>query len=144
VARGVCEIKDGYLVSVDELTAIGKKDGRIFNTGPDGSVRDLLPQTPVSMNFWGFPPSVLPQFKTYFDNFLETFAADVKGQIKNECFIPRAADHFIKQGIIKIKALDANSDWFGVTYKEDKEAAVKKIDELTAGGAYPASLWENL
>jgi hypothetical protein len=142
VARGVCGIENSYLVSVDELTAIEKKDGRIFNTAPDGAIRNLAPDTPVSMNFWGFPPSLLPDFKKYFDDFLKTFAADVKGQIKSECFIPKAVDHFIKNGSTKVKVLSANSNWFGVTYKEDREAASKKIDELTAGGVYPAPLWE--
>jgi choline kinase len=144
VARGVCGVENGYLVSVDELTAIEKKDGRIFNTAPDGSIRNLTPDTPVSMNFWGFPPSLLPEFKKYFDDYLKTFAADVKGQIKSECFIPKAVDHFIKNGSTKVKVLSANSNWFGVTYKEDREAASKKIDELTASGVYPAPLWEKL
>ena len=141
VARGVCEIKDGYLLSVDELAAIQKKDGQIFNTAPDGSIRNLLPETPVSMNFWGFPPDIIPEFKKYFDDFLKTFAANVQGEIKNECFIPKAVDHFIKQGSTKVKVLEANSNWFGVTYKEDREAAIKKIEELTSAGVYPASLW---
>ncbi len=56
VSRGVCSVKDGYLTGVDELTAIEKKDGRIFNTAADGETRELAPETPVSMNFWGFPP----------------------------------------------------------------------------------------
>ncbi|MCL1958297.1 MAG: hypothetical protein FWF68_01715, partial [Spirochaetes bacterium] len=77
-----------------------------------------------------------------FDDFLKTFAANVEKQIKNECFIPKAVDHFIKQEIAKVKVLSANSDWFGVTYKEDREAAIKKIDELTSAGVYPAPLWE--
>ncbi|GHV94266.1 nucleotidyltransferase [Spirochaetia bacterium] len=141
VTRGVCEIKSDYLVSVDELTAIEKKDGRIFNTNPDGSIRELAADTPVSMNFWGFPENILPEFKKYFDDFLKTFAADMAGQIKSECFIPRAADTFIKKNIIKIKSLRANSDWFGVTYKEDREAAIRKIESLTASGVYPPSLW---
>jgi hypothetical protein len=141
VARGVCEIKDGCLTSVDELLSIEKKEGRIFNTNPDGSTRPLAPDTPVSMNFWGFPESILPAFKTYFEDFLKTFAADIPGQIKSECFIPRAADLFIKKNIIRIKALKADSDWFGVTYKEDRAAAIKKIEGLTAAGVYPASLW---
>ena len=144
VARGVCGVENGYLVSVDELTAIEKKDGRIFNTAPDGAIRNLAPDTPVSMNFWGFPPSLLPEFKKYFDDYLKTFAADAKGQIKSECFIPKAVDHFIKNGSTKVKVLSANSNWFGVTYKEDREAAIKKIDELTANGVYPAPLWEKL
>jgi dTDP-glucose pyrophosphorylase len=141
VARGVCEVKDGYLAGVDELTAIEKKGGRIFNTASDGSVRELGPDTPVSMNFWGFSPNILIEFKKYFDDFLADFTADVEGKIKSECFIPKAVDYFIKQGIIKVKVLSADSDWFGVTYREDREAAIKKIDELTASGVYPASLW---
>ena len=141
VSRGVCQIKEDYLVSVDELVAIEKKDGRIFNTNPDGSIRELSPDTPVSMNFWGFPPGITHEFKKYFDDFLQTFAADIPAQIKSECYIPKAADYFIKQGIIKIKALNADSEWFGVTYKEDREAAIKKIENLTAKGVYPASLW---
>jgi len=141
VARGLCEIKDGYLVTVEELTAIGEKDGVIVNTNPDGSIRRLAPDSPVSMNFWGFPPSILPEFKKYFDEFLKTFASDIPANIKSECFIPKAADHFIKQGTAKIKVLRADSDWFGVTYREDREAAVKKLDELTKAGVYPEALW---
>jgi hypothetical protein len=141
VTRGLCEIKDGYLVTVEELLAIGEKDGVIVNTNPDGSVRRLAPDSPVSMNFWGFPPGILPEFKKYFEEFLKTFAADIPSQIKSECFIPKAADHFIKQGIAKIKVLKADSDWFGVTYREDREAAVKKLTELTRAGVYPEALW---
>ncbi|MDR1836189.1 MAG: hypothetical protein LBQ89_00860 [Treponema sp.] len=144
VARGVCEISGDFLTGVDELTAIEKKDGRIFNTAPDGSVRELPADTPVSMNFWGFSPCLLPEFKKYFDNFLETFASDVKGQIKNECFIPKAVDYFIKNEIAKVRVLSANSGWFGITYKEDRGAAVKKIDELSAAGVYPSPLWGNM
>jgi len=141
VARGVCAVENGYLSSVDELTAIEKKDGRIFNTAADGSIRELTGDTPVSMNFWGFSPDILPIFKKYLDDYLKSFAEDPKGQIKSECFIPKAVDIFIKQGITKVKVLPANSDWFGVTYKEDREAAIKKIDELTSKGVYPSKLW---
>lgn len=141
VTRGVCAVEGGFLTSVDELTAIEKKDGRIFNTASDNSVRALLPETPVSMNFWGFLPDILPEFQKYFDDFLITFASNPEKEIKSECFIPKAVDHFIKQKAFKVKVLSANSDWFGVTYREDREAAIKKIDKLTAAGAYPASLW---
>jgi choline kinase len=142
VARGVCAIKDDFLVSVEEHTAIERKDGRIINTNPDGSIRELAADSPVSMNFWGFPQTILPEFKKYFDEFLTVFAADISGNIKSECYIPHAADQLIKQGIIKIKALRANSDWFGVTYREDREAAIKKLADLTAAGVYPPSLWQ--
>jgi choline kinase len=143
VARGVCKIEEGFLAGVDELTAIEKKDGRIFNTASDGAIRDLRGDTPVSMNFWGFSPDILPELKKYFDDFLKTFAADTENQIKNECFIPKAVDYFIRQGIIKVKVLTANSDWFGVTYKEDREAAIEKIKKLISLNVYPELLWKN-
>jgi hypothetical protein len=141
VARGVCEIKDDYLLSVDELTAIEEKDGQIFNTNPDGSIRHLAPDSPVSMNFWGFPSTILPEFKLSFDENLRSFSKDIPGQIKTESFLPKTVDHIIQHGIAKVKVLRADSDWFGVTYREDREAAVKKLDGLKKLGIYPETLW---
>ncbi|MDR1596779.1 MAG: hypothetical protein LBR99_03640 [Treponema sp.] len=137
VTRGVCEVTAGYLSSVDELKAIEKKDGRISNTGPDGKRQELAADTPVSMNFWGFPVSIFPKLQSYFDEFLKTANSDPK----SECYLPLAADRFIKNGLLKIRVLKANSEWFGVTYKEDREAAVNRIAELVSQGVYPASLW---
>ncbi|GHV37368.1 nucleotidyltransferase [Spirochaetia bacterium] len=142
VTRGVCEIKDGYLSSVNELLAIGKKDGRIINTNPDGSIRELAPDTPVSMNFWGFPPQILSRLTEYFNDFLKDFANRPGGELKAECYVPMAADWFIQKGYTRIKALEADSRWFGVTYKEDRDAAIACIAELTAAGKYPAALWK--
>jgi len=141
VARGVCEIKNGYMISVDELTAIERRNGEIVNTNPDGSTLKLADDCPVSMNFWGFPAGLLPEFRKYFDDFLAAFAADIPSNIKSECYIPRTADYFIRQGIAQVKALSADSDWFGVTYREDREVAVRKLAELTAAGVYPETLW---
>jgi len=137
VARGVCEVKDEYLVSIDELIAIEKKDGVIFNTGPDGSRQELKADTPVSMNFLGYPDSILPRFKQYFDEFI----AEHGKELKSECYLPKASDWFIKNGYLKMRSLTADAQWFGVTYKEDKEAAIKRLQELTAQGVYPAPLW---
>jgi hypothetical protein len=137
VARGICEVEDGFLLSVEELLSIKKEGGIIYDTKPDGTKRELAPDTPVSMNFWGFPETIMPEFQKYFDEFLGASYRD----IKSECYIPRAADHFIKQGIIRIRSLPANSEWFGVTYKDDKAAAIRRIAELTAQGVYPAKLW---
>ena len=141
VARGVCEIKDGYLVSVEELTAIERRGKHIINTDADGFVRELADDCPVSMNFWGFPPSILPLFKEYFDEFIQEFAGDIPGRIKKECYIPRAADYLIRQDVIKIKALQSDSQWFGVTYRKDREIAMNKLEALTLAGVYPDSLW---
>jgi hypothetical protein len=141
VTRGVCGVRDGCLSSVDELLSIEKKDGKIFDTNSDGSRRYLAADTPVSMNFWGFPESIVPHFRTYFDNFLAEFAADTAGRLKAECYLPRAADWFIREGIVRIRVLKADSQWFGVTYREDRDAAIEQIRVLTAEGVYPPVLW---
>ncbi|MCL2069386.1 MAG: hypothetical protein FWH19_00165 [Treponema sp.] len=137
VARGVCEVEAEYLVSIDELTAIEKKDGIIFNTNPDGSRRELKADAPVSMNFLGYPDSILPKFKQYFDDFIAAFGSE----LKSECYLPKASDWAIKNGCLKMRVLPAGTEWFGVTYKEDKEAAIKRLATLAAEGIYPEPLW---
>jgi hypothetical protein len=138
VTRGVCEIQDGLLRSVDELTAIAREgDGRIYNTAPDGTKQELAPDTPVSMNFWGFPAGVLPDFQRYFEDFLAASGT----QPKRECYLPLAADWLVKSKLLNIRSLQADSEWFGVTYKEDRDMAINRIGELAARKVYPASLW---
>jgi hypothetical protein len=138
VTRGVCEIQGDYLVSVDELTAIEKQGGIIFNTAAGGKRRELPPDTPVSMNFWGFPVSIFAPLERYFAEFLQE-----SGNIpKAECYLPMAADWFIKNRFLKIRVLRADSPWFGVTYREDREEAAARIGEFTARGIYPSSLWD--
>jgi hypothetical protein len=138
VTRGVCEIEKGLLRSVDELTAIAREaDGKIYNTAPDGAKRFLPDDTPVSMNFWGFPTGIFPALRRYFDAFL----AEKGKEPKSECYLPMAADSFIKNSILNIRVLEADSEWFGVTYKEDREQAVNRIGRLVEQGVYPPSLW---
>jgi hypothetical protein len=139
VARGVCGEKNGFLTSVDELLKIQKADdGVIYNTNGDGSKTPLDPDSPVSMNFWGYPESALPLFQQYFDDFLAAHG----GEEKSECYIPLATDHFIKTGKMAVRVLNADSEWFGVTYKEDRESATARIAMLTKAGVYPKCLWK--
>jgi NDP-sugar pyrophosphorylase family protein len=138
VTRGVCEEAGGFLTSVDELTAIAREaDGKIYNSGEGGAKRYLADDTPVSMNFWGFPASIFPDLRRYFDEFLAAKGAEPK----SECYLPMAADWFIKNKLLNIKVLACDSEWFGVTYKEDRELAVNRINQLAAEGVYPSALW---
>ncbi|GMO41981.1 MAG: nucleotidyltransferase [Termitinemataceae bacterium] len=137
VSRGVCSIKDGCLQSVDEMKLIEKQDGKIFNTFDDGKRLDFPKDTQVSMNFWGFPFEFISEVQKYFDDFI---ARDGR-EPKSECYVPLAVDFFIKNKGLTVRSLDANALWFGVTYKEDKEAAIQRIAELTKQGVYPEKLW---
>jgi NDP-sugar pyrophosphorylase family protein len=138
VTRGICAVENDHLTSVDELMLLKREeDGKIYNTYPDGHKESFADDTPVSMNFWGFPPTIFSNLQKYFDDFLKAQGKEMK----SECYLPMFADWLIKNNLLKIKSLPANAEWFGVTYKEDKEAAVKRIAELTASGFYPERLW---
>jgi hypothetical protein len=52
-----------------------------------------------------------------------------------------AADWFIRNSLLDISVLEADSEWFGVTYKEDREPAVSRISRFVEQGVYPPSLW---
>jgi dTDP-glucose pyrophosphorylase len=139
VTRGVCGVKDGCLVSVEELLSIKQEGNIVFNTEPDGSRRELAPDTPVSMNFWGFPTSIFGALRDYFNDFLEESGL----KPNSECYIPKAVDHLIRTGALACRLINADSEWFGVTYAEDRAAASLRIAELSAAGVYPASLWRD-
>jgi hypothetical protein len=137
VSRGVCSVKDGFLSSIDEQKNIEMKGKSIISSFPDGSAIKLSPDTPVSMNFWGFSPDILSYYNEYFKEFLATQTQDITA----ECYLPKGVDHFIKQSGLQFNVLYADSEWFGVTYKEDKATTKQNIDRLVQQGRYPANLW---
>lgn len=138
VARGVCENKDGYLTSVVERTAISyDPEHRIIFTDENGEVQTLEPNTPVSMNMWGFTPDYFDFSEREFVKFLEKDLNTPKA----EFFIPLCIDTLINSGEARVKVLDTDSKWFGVTYSADRPAVVAKFAELTEQGEYPSPLF---
>ncbi|MDR2150395.1 MAG: NTP transferase domain-containing protein [Spirochaetaceae bacterium] len=137
VARALCHIQDGYLLASYEMTCIAQEAAGIFNTNSDGTKTQMQPDTPVSMNIWGFPPSVLADLQTYFDEFLES----IPDVLRSECYLPSFANWLIATKRQTIRALPADSEWFGVTYQGDRATARARIAALTASGVYPHKLW---
>jgi NDP-sugar pyrophosphorylase family protein len=138
VARGVCETTDGKLTSVVERTAISyAADGRIVFTDENGVEQTLAPNTPVSMNLWGFTPDYFEYSEREFRKFLDK---DINTP-KAEFFIPLCIDTLINSGEATVKVLDTDSKWFGVTYAADRPGVVAKFAELHNNGTYPAKLF---
>lgn len=119
VARGVCEVENGYLKSVTEHTALDKNSGF-----PDN--------TPVSMNFWGFQPSIFEEIEASFIRYLQGSFDPLKG----EFFLPSIVDELVKQGKEKVKVLSTDEKWYGVTYREDTIPVVNAIRRLMDEGRY--------
>ena len=138
VSRGVCETdKNNYLETVIERTHIEKVDGNILTELDGGSKMEMTGKEVVSMNIWGFTPSYFDFLEKYFEAFIRKNA----GNSKAEFYIPFVVNELIKTGKAKLKVLESKDRWFGVTYKEDKELAVRNIAGLIKKGVYPEKLW---
>lgn len=138
VSRGVCEVNgSGNLAGITERTKIYIDNGKIVYEDGDKKV-ELGPKTPVSMNFWGFAPSVFPVSEKLFDQFLDQKITDPK----SEFFIPIVVDQFIASGTGSVKVIPTSSQWFGVTYKEDAPGVQASLSALVNKGEYPDNLWK--
>ena len=141
VSRGVCSVDGaGYLSDIVERTKIMWHDGRICYTEDDGATWvEVAEGTTVSMNFWGFTPSILREMEAGLPAFLEETLA--KNPQKGEYLLPKCVDELIKAGRAQAKVLTSHDRWYGVTYKEDKESVVASLQALKDKGLYPEELW---
>ena len=142
VARGVCVTsEDGYLLGVDEKTNIIKTEtGAAFSEDGGETYTEISPDTPVSMNMWGFYPSIIKEFGIALDDFFANKVA--LNPLKSECFIPIEVDNLLKKDKATVKVLSSKDKWFGVTYKEDKPFVQASVKALKENGVYPEKLWE--
>lgn len=142
VSRGVCETSDsGLLTKITERTRIQWQDDKIVFTEDDGETwQELSRGTIVSMNFWGFTPSMMAEMEARFPAFLDKAAKE--NPLKGEYFLPGVVDTLIRQDKAEVKVLESGDRWYGVTYKEDKESVVAAIQSMKDKGIYPEILWK--
>jgi len=132
VTRGVCNVENDKLDTVVETENLKKKDNYIStnrNITLDGS-------EPVSMNMWGFTPSLFNYLHEDFVNFLN----DEGDELKSEYLIPTVINNLVQNNQEEVYVLRSNASWFGVTYKEDKPFVINKIQELIHSGIYSSPL----
>jgi len=139
VNRGVCTIDDeGHLKSIQECTKIKRNDDGIIRYPQDQEEKfELDPKVIVSMNMFGFFPSYFDHFDKHFSNFLKEGGLE----LKSEFYIPTLLDILIGSGEVILQVLESDSEWFGVTYQDDKPFVVSRIEKLIESGAYPSQLW---
>jgi dTDP-glucose pyrophosphorylase len=138
VTRGVCESSDGeFMKAVVERTEIVKEGQQIFYIDKEEGKVSLSGDELVSMNFWGFTPSIFDQFETAFSVFIKENAE----KLKEELFIPKVINDLVAEELASVRILPSRDQWFGVTYREDKPVAVEHILKLVEQGVYPDNLW---
>lgn len=140
VSRGVCEVgRDGLLTGVTERTRIEKGPPPRFTEDGGESWTELPGDTMVSMNFWGFQPSLLERARERFPAFLDRALAE--NPMKAEYLLPTLVGDLIREGFVTVRALSSGDKWYGVTYQEDKPAVSAAIARMTREGLYPDELW---
>ena len=140
VTRGICKVnEEHYLTEIVECKGVEKYDGSIRIPMPNGGYRDLAPETPVSMNMWGFTPEFFNLVEARFPTFLSV--AVPLNREKAEYLLPTTVAHLIDERKITVKVLTTPDSWFGVTYAADKPKVVAALRELTDAGLYPDGLW---
>ena len=120
------------------MTDIFQIDGKNGEDRPDGKASRFLPgDTLASMNMWGFSHTIFDAMDKGFAAFLDKHG----GERKSEFYITTFMDSLIQNQTEKVKVIDTDSEWFGVTYQEDKPLVVDSIARRVASGIYPSPLW---
>lgn len=138
VSRGILEVDhEGYVKSIKEKEKIWKEKDKIYTLHDECQV-ELEADTRVSMNIWGMKKEVLEDLDDVFTKFLE---GEGRNLSKDEFYLPEAMDELRKRSGGKLKIIEANDRWMGMTYKEDQEEVTSSIKELINCGHYPESLF---
>lgn len=139
VSRGVCKMGENHdLVEITECKKIAHTADRVYNTNPDGSETELDFEDLVSMTCFGFTPDFYEKLNKLYYEFLEENKADFS---TCEYILSEALKEMLADGA-KIKVLETDAKWCGVTYKEDSEAFKKFICDLKQNCKYPHVLWK--
>ena len=141
VARGVCTTdENGRLVDINERThIISTGDGPLYTE--DMQTYHRIPDDAlVSMNMWGFTPSLLKELERAFAQFL---AEEVPGNpLKAEIYLPNVVGGMLRRNEAEVRVLSSRARWYGVTYQADKPEVQKALRALAEEGLYPTPLWQ--
>jgi len=135
VSRGVCEVKDGTLKDITERTKL-IDSGNEEATDEDSGLKFPL-NTPVSMNFWLSTPFIFPAITARFKAFLSG-----ENPEKGELYLPYIVAEQLEEQEVSVGVIPTSSQWFGLTYAQDKAAAKETLKALHESGVYPAELWK--
>lgn len=138
VTRGVCSVNEaGMLSEITETHDIEKVDGGAVVRKEDGAVT-IDVNSPVSMNMWGLRPDFFQILASGFEEFLSKVEPE---NLKGEYLLPTIIGELLEEKKIDVRVLESKDKWFGVTYKEDKDAVVSAVRGLIDAGVYPEKLF---
>jgi hypothetical protein len=138
VSRGVCTVSDaGLLVSIREVLKVERDGENARGLVESGAWQPIPGATPVSLNFWGFTPALVPALEDGFRRFLAASASSASA----EYFLLSAVQSMVDAGASRVRVLGGGGPWGGLTYPGDRPRLVELLEGLTARGEYPRDLW---
>ena len=120
VNRGWVRGEGGYVTGLSEVTNIQRQGARILGNEVGVGEVELPPDTPVSMNFYGFPP-------TFFDYLDEHLPNHFSENSETEAFLPEFVGQAIQQKKLRMRYKLSSAEWFGMTYAEDLAYVREKL-----------------
>lgn len=137
VSRGICSLEGGFLKKIEECTKIERQEHKIVSIS-EGKRRELSGQEVVSVNLFGFRPSIFAEAQSCFQEFL----ADQENLEHQEFYLPSVVQRVIDEGKEKVLVLSTTSSFAGMTYLDDLENLKEYIKVLIENEIYPEKLWE--
>ncbi|MBK9960809.1 MAG: hypothetical protein IPP06_05615 [Saprospiraceae bacterium] len=102
----------------------------------DDELQYFDPETLVSMNMWGFGAS----YFNFASDRLKTFLESHLSVKDAEFYIPELIQTLMDECLIKVQVIPSPSNWFGVTYQEDKPFVQLAFKKMIQEGYYPDNL----
>jgi NDP-sugar pyrophosphorylase family protein len=134
VSRGVSETDGHMLKKVTERLKLVPFEGQVKDE-EDGTL--FKGDEPVSMNFWLCRANIFDFIEKRFTEFLASSESEGKGEI----YLPKIVQEMLDAEMIGVAVVPSKSQWFGVTYSDDKEFAQKELAGNVDKGLYPSPLW---
>ena len=139
VKRGVCLEDNGKLIGLDESIIEHINGKYIRKSIKTGLKEEISGDTNVSMNLLGFPKEFLNHLEEELIYFLKKNEDNLETK---EFLIPDVVGKLLEESKIKVELLETNENWYGVTYKEDKQIVVDAINKMIKDGIYGENLWK--
>ncbi len=143
VTRGVCVVDGEHLVSITERRNVTHR-GDEFVSDDGLEPRLLEPDGLVSMNLWGFAPSMWAVLN-------QAMAMATSASEESEVLLPVAVEDLIEgkfelsdEALRDVRVLATESRCVGVTHPGDLEIVQEEIAKLITSGLRPATCFATL
>lgn len=137
VSRGICAINGaGRLENIQEHTDIRYEKGKIYSR--ESGKESIPDNTLISMNVWGFHGSILEHVEAELKGFLRHLTEPMNEEFQ----LPTMVNELIEGNKLEVLMGHSHEQWYGITYRMDKDRVVEGIQSKIRSGEYPVRLWE--